>query len=96
MIWLLKSVCFEHWVPKTEPEVLRHHRVCAVRYFLKTEGPLTSAQLARRLYLPTTRVNQWMQAQSWRFDLWVRMPNMRWLLLEEEPGEELDGEPLEE
>jgi hypothetical protein len=72
----------------TQAEVEREHRVEAVIYFIQKEGPLTSAQLARRLRLPPARTNQWMRAQSWRFKLWVRMPNRRWLLLDEEPVEQ--------
>lgn len=69
-------------------DIAIEHRVKAVVYFLRTEGPLTSAQLARRLQQPSTRINQWMHAQSWRLELWVRMPSRRWLLLDEEPVEQ--------
>ena len=63
-------------------------RRAAVARFLKQHGPSTTAQLARALQLKPAALNQWLFANRKRYMLWERMPNYRWLPLDEEPLEE--------
>ena len=63
-------------------------RRAAVAHYLKENGPSTTAQLARVLKLKPAALNQWLFANRKRYMLWERMPNYRWLPLDEEPSDE--------
>lgn len=89
MIWFLKTQPFANRIPPKGAEKHREHRIRAILYFLRKEGPLSSADLGRRLCQPTSRIHQWMIAEAARSNRWVRMPNHKWLLTDEEPVEQI-------
>ena len=70
---------------RSSSNIVNLARRAAVVLYLQQHGPSTTTQLARALGLKPATMNQWLFRNQQHYFEWVRMPNYRWLLLEEEP-----------